>query len=85
MRAKKMGAKEMRALAEKLSANEAMSLYHMLANLNGWAGTVFQREDVESAIERPLTDDEWEKVQAATSGARACLNAARSGAGTKST
>ena len=54
---------EKKLLVDGLAPDEAMSLYHAMQEKFGWAGTVFQREDVDSAAGRDLTDEEWEKVQ----------------------
>jgi hypothetical protein len=42
---------------------EAMRLFHHLRDRFGWAGTIFTRMDVESRVERTITDDEWEAVK----------------------
>lgn len=43
--------------------DEAISLLNKLRDVFGWSGTEFQRVDVEDRIGRPLTDEEWDKVQ----------------------
>lgn len=53
---------------DKLTEDEAILLYHLLARQFGWEGAFFTREDAESSwLERhgqtmPLTDEQWQKV-----------------------
>jgi hypothetical protein len=41
---------------------EAMRLFRYFRERFGWAGTVFTRADVETQVDRLVTDDEWRKV-----------------------
>ena len=47
----------------KLTEDEAQTILCELRIHFGWQGTEFNRADVESEIDRPLTDAEWEDVQ----------------------
>ena len=46
---------------------EALNLVVWLQMRYSWATVVFTRQDVETAIDRPITDEEWDKVTATPS------------------
>ena len=64
------------ALERALQGNEdaALSVYNALSARFGWSGSVFTRDDVQSAFDamleaagrspRGLTEDEWKQIQA---------------------
>lgn len=48
----------------EITEQEAFEVLEALRSTFGWAGTEFTRGDVETTLDRPLTDDEWDSVQA---------------------
>lgn len=46
-----------------ITENEAFEVLAALRNVFGWAGTEFTRADIETTIDRELTDEEWDAVQ----------------------
>lgn len=51
----------------------ALEVFHALMNKFGWMGTIFNRNDVESNIDRSLTDDEWRSIRKTESWNRGAL------------
>ena len=51
------------SMLTEVTESEADHIFHILRSKFGWSGTVFSREDVESYLDRELTDEEWETVQ----------------------
>ena len=47
-----------------MTENEAIRKFNEMRREFGWAGTIFTRRDVDDFAKRPLTDDEWNLVQA---------------------
>lgn len=47
----------------EITEAEAFDLLAALRATFGWAGTEFTRADIETTIDRELTEDEWEKIQ----------------------
>lgn len=46
-----------------ITEDEALYIINDIRNAFGWTGTEFTRHDVESTLERKITDEEWDKVQ----------------------
>lgn len=46
----------------EITEEQAFEVLNALRDTFGWAGTEFTRGDVETTLDRPLTEDEWEKV-----------------------
>lgn len=47
----------------EITEEEALDILLNLRDAFGWSGTEFTRADIESNLERALTNEEWEKVQ----------------------
>lgn len=46
-----------------ISEEDALSLLVSMREAFGWSGCEFSRLDVENTLDRPITDDEWEKIR----------------------
>lgn len=47
----------------EITEQEAFEVLNALRDTFGWSGTEFTRGDVETTLDRPLTEDEWNKVR----------------------
>ncbi len=45
-----------------MSYSDSFEELRTIMDRHGWAGTVFTRADVESVVQRDLTDEEWATV-----------------------
>jgi hypothetical protein len=52
-----------RELLDELTEAQAGSVIRILMGKYGYVGTYFQRGDVDSVLDRVITDEEWDKVQ----------------------
>lgn len=50
-------------LFQKFDESQGHAALHALMDVFGWTGTVFGRGDVESWLNRDMTDEEWEQVR----------------------
>lgn len=48
---------------DQIDESDGFVIFHHLMKRFGWTGTVFSRGDYQSAIDREVSDDEWEIVK----------------------
>lgn len=49
--------------AMEMTESEAITALNNIRAAFGWSGTEFTRKDIESSLDRKITDEEWKKIQ----------------------